>query len=170
MDKYNYNFTKPKLDIPKSTFQKVFDIVTMIVFAAGIVHLIAVWGQLPDQVPAHYNAAGEVNRWGSKWELIILPIIAAFLAICMTFLEKHPEWHNYMNLNENNIEFQYKNSILLLNVIKNECVLLFVFLSYNITQVALGNAESLGSLFLPIFLVSLFASMAFFIVRSIKHK
>lgn len=142
----------------------------MIVFAAGMVHLIAVWGQLPDQVPAHYNAAGEVNRWGSKWELILLPTIAAFLAILMTFLEKHPEWHNHMNLNENNIEFQYKNSILLLNVIKNECVLLFVFVDYNIVQVALGKAESLGILFMPIFLVILFGSMIFFIVRSIKHK
>jgi len=168
MDKYNYN--KPKLDIPKSAFQKIFDIITMIVFAAGIVHLFVVWGQLPDQVPAHYNAAGEVNRRGSKWELILLPIIAAFLAIFMTFLEKHPEWHNYMNLNENNIEFQYKNSILLLNVIKNECVLLFVFVDYNIVQVALGKAESLGILFLPIFLVILLGSMLFFIVRSIKHK
>jgi hypothetical protein len=168
MDKYNYN--KPKLNIPKSALQRVFDIITLIVFAAGIIHLFTVWGQLSDQVPAHYNAAGEVNRWGSKWELILLPIIAAFLAIFMTFLEKHPEWHNYMNLNENNIEFQYKNSILLLNVIKNECVLLFVFVDYNIVQVALGKAESLGILFLPIFLVILFGSMLFFIVRSIKHK
>lgn len=168
MDKYKYS--KPKLDIPKSTFQKVFDVITMIVFAAGIFHLLAVWGQLPDRVPAHYNAAGEVDRWGSKWELVILPAIAVIIAIFMTFLEKHPEWHNYMNLNENNIEFQYKNSVLFLNVIKNECVLLFVYVSWNIAEVALGNAESIGSLFLPIFLVTLFGSMAFFIVRSIKHK
>ncbi|MFC5601720.1 DUF1648 domain-containing protein [Sporosarcina koreensis] len=168
MDKYN--FKRPKLDIPKSTFQKVFDGFTLIVFTAGIVHLIAVWGQLPDQVPAHYNAAGEVNRWGSKWELILLPIIAAILAIFMTFLEKHPEWHNYMNLNENNIEFQYKNSVLLLNVIKNECVLLFVFIDYNIVQVALGKAESIGILFLPITLTVMFGSIIFFVVRSIRHK
>lgn len=168
MDKYN--FKRPKLDIPKSTFQKVFDVITLIVFTAGIVHLIAVWGQLPDQVPAHYNAAGEVNRWGSKWELILLPIIAAILAIFMTFLEKHPEWHNYMNLIENNIEFQYKNSILLLNVIKNECVLLFVLVDYNIVQVALGRAESIGILFMPITLAVIFGSIIFFVVRSIRHK
>ncbi|MCM3710685.1 DUF1648 domain-containing protein [Sporosarcina luteola] len=168
MDKYKYN--KPKLNIPKSTFQKVFDLFTLIVFTAGLVHLIAVWGQLPDQVPVHFNAAGEVNRWGSKWELILLPIIAALLAIFMTFLEKHPEWHNYINLNENNIEFQYKNSILLLNIIKNECVLLFVFVDYNIVQLAFGKAKSLGILFMPIFLVTMFGSMIFFIIRSIKHK
>lgn len=168
MEKYSYN--KPKLDIPKSSFQKMFDIFTFIAFVAGIIYLITVWNQLPDQVPAHYNAAGEVDRWGSKWELVILPIITILMAVFMTFLERHPEWHNYMNLNENNIEFQYRNSILLLNVIKNESVLLFVYLSFNIAQVALGKAESLGILFLPTFLVIMFGSIAFFIIRSIKHK
>lgn len=170
MDKDKHIYNKPKLDIPKSTFQKVLDIITMLIFAAGIVYLFVVWGQLPDQVPAHYNAAGEVDRWGSRWELLLLPIIAAVLGISMSFLEKHPEWHNYMNLNENNIEFQYKNSVLLLNVIKNECVLLFVFVNYNMVQVALGKAEPLGILFLPIFLGILFGSMIFFIIRSIQHK
>lgn len=30
---------------------------------------------LPDQVPMHYNAAGVVNRWGSKYENLIFPAI-----------------------------------------------------------------------------------------------
>ncbi|WP_339252746.1 DUF1648 domain-containing protein [Sporosarcina sp. FSL W8-0480] len=168
MDKYSYN--KPKLEIPKTTVQWAFDIFTIIVFVAGMIYLISIWNQLPDQVPAHYNAAGEVDRWGSKWELVILPIIAVLMAIFLTFLEKHPEWHNYMNLNENNIEFQYRNSVIFLNVMKNECVLLFVYISFNIAQVALGKAESIGNLFLPVFLVIMFGTMAFFIIRSIKHK
>lgn len=28
---------------------------------------------LPDRIPAHYNAAGVVDRWGSKYELLIFP-------------------------------------------------------------------------------------------------
>ncbi|WP_432362617.1 DUF1648 domain-containing protein [Sporosarcina sp. UB5] len=159
---------KPVLDIPKSSFEKTLDIITALIFLAGIIYTIVIWGQLPDQVPAHYNAAGDVDRWGSKWELILLPIIAALLAVFLTFLEKHPEWHNYIKLNENNIEFQYKNSRMLLNVLKNECVLLFTFLTYKTEQVALGNIDSLGITFLPIFLVILFGSMAFFIVRSLR--
>ena len=159
---------KPVLNIPKTLFEKTFDIVTAILYLTGIIYTIVIWNQLPDQVPAHYNGAGEVDRWGSKWELIILPVIAAFIGVFMTFLEKHPEWHNYMKLNENNIEFQYKNSRLMMNVLKNECVLLFVFLTYKTEQVALGHGDSLGNAFLPIFLVILFGSMAYFIVRSLK--
>lgn len=28
---------------------------------------------LPDAIPAHYNAAGAVDRWGSKYEVLIFP-------------------------------------------------------------------------------------------------
>lgn len=34
---------------------------------------------LPDQIPAHYGVNGEVDRWGSKWEVFILPFVAIFL-------------------------------------------------------------------------------------------
>jgi len=30
---------------------------------------------LPDTIPAHYNFAGEADRWGSKYELLIFPAI-----------------------------------------------------------------------------------------------
>lgn len=26
---------------------------------------------LPDQIPAHYGISGEVDRWGSKYEILI---------------------------------------------------------------------------------------------------
>lgn len=30
---------------------------------------------LPDSIPAHYNGAGEVTRWGSKYETLIFPAL-----------------------------------------------------------------------------------------------
>ncbi|MBD7984133.1 DUF1648 domain-containing protein [Sporosarcina sp. Sa2YVA2] len=163
-------YNRPKIDIPKTTFEKAFDIITSVLFIGWIVYLIYIWGQLPAQVPAHFNGAGEVDRLGSKWELIILPLIAIIMTPFLAFLEKHPEWHNYMNLTEDNIEFQYKNSRMLLNVVKNESVLFLAYISVQSSQVALGNASSLGFGFLPTFIIILFGSMAFFIVRSVKNK
>ena len=159
---------KPVLDIPKTLLEKTLDGITGIIYLVGIIYTVVVWNQLPDQIPAHYNGLGEVDRWGSKWELIILPVIAALLAVFMTFLEKHPEWHNYMKLKENNIEFQYKNSRLMMNVLKNECVLLFTFLTYKTEQIAMGNTDTIGTAVLPIFLVVIFGSMAYYIIRSLK--
>lgn len=163
-------YNRPKIDIPKTTFEKAFDIITSVLFIGWIVYLIYIWGQLPAQVPAHFNGAGEVDRLGSKWELIVLPLIAIIMTPFLAFLEKHPEWHNYMNLTEDNIEFQYKNSRMLLNVVKNESVLFLAYISVQSSQVSLGNASSLGFGFLPTFIIILFGSMAFFIVRSVKNK
>ncbi len=28
------------------------------------------WGELPERVPVHWNAAGEIDRYGSRWELV----------------------------------------------------------------------------------------------------
>ena len=36
---------------------------------------------LPDKIPAHYNFAGEIDRWGSKYESFIYPIVVIVMAI-----------------------------------------------------------------------------------------
>lgn len=36
---------------------------------------------LDDVVPVHFNAFGEVDRWGSKYELLILPLVLVFIQI-----------------------------------------------------------------------------------------
>lgn len=36
--------------------------------------LFALW-VFPDRVPTHWNALGEVDRWGSKYELLLVPLV-----------------------------------------------------------------------------------------------
>lgn len=31
---------------------------------------------LPNQIPAHYGFDGQVDRWGSKYETLIVPLLA----------------------------------------------------------------------------------------------
>ena len=44
---------------------------------------------LPAEIPMHYNAAGEVNRWGSKYEMLLLPLMTLLMGI---FLLKVSRW------------------------------------------------------------------------------
>lgn len=48
-------------------------------------YLMYVWNQLPEQVPLHYNLKGEVDRYGDKLELIMIPILLPLL-IYLIFL------------------------------------------------------------------------------------
>ena len=43
---------------------------------------------LPDQVPAHYGLDGQVTRWGSKYETLVLPVFTIFLGLCMLGFSK----------------------------------------------------------------------------------
>lgn len=36
---------------------------------------------MPDKIPAHYDIEGNINRWGSKYESFIFPIIIIFMAV-----------------------------------------------------------------------------------------
>jgi uncharacterized membrane protein len=42
-------------------------------------YLAYIWNQLPEQVPLHYNIKGEVDRYGDKSELIMIPIMMPLL-------------------------------------------------------------------------------------------
>ncbi|MCL2774043.1 MAG: DUF1648 domain-containing protein [Oscillospiraceae bacterium] len=42
----------------------------------------------PDKIPAHYNADNIVDRWGSKYELLILPIVTVFIFLMMYAFHK----------------------------------------------------------------------------------
>ncbi|QUW20267.1 DUF1648 domain-containing protein [Sporosarcina sp. Marseille-Q4063] len=159
---------RPILNLKITPLELFLNVITLAAFVGTIVYLISSWTIIPSEIPAHYNAAGEVNRWGSKGEILILPITALLMWIGMTFLEKFPHVYNYMNLTKDNARAQYLNGRLLVNVLKNECVLLFSYLTWKGIQVAIGEHDSLGAWSSPVFLLIIFGSMVYFIMKSVR--
>ena len=136
---------RPKLDIPKTRLEWLFDIIGYIALASIVVILVLNWGKLPDEVPVHFGVNGEADRWGSKFELLILPGIAILLTIFMTVLEKRPETHNFPSqFNESNAEAFYTNSRQTMNYIKNIINVLFAYTVYHTVDSALGADTKLG--------------------------
>ena len=62
------------------------------------VYLAYIWNQLPAQVPMHYNIEGEIDRYGNKSELILIPI--------MKLLNISPSTH-YLLLSPNQVGLKY---------------------------------------------------------------
>ena len=155
---------RPILDLPKTKREKVWDWIGGGIFLLSMLYIIVVWGKIPDEVPGHFNAAGEVDRWGSKFELFILPFIGVFLWILMGLLEKAPQMYNYpARLNENNVEAFYLSSRKILNEVKNYCLILFSIISIQMVRISLGDAHSLGWWFLPLVIIG----TAFPIIRGL---
>ena len=143
------------MKIPKTKSEWVWDIIGYSLYLGSTILLIIMWNALPEEVPAHYNALGEVDRWGSKWELWILPGVGAFLLLFMQTMEKFPELHNYPErLNESNAEQFYLNSRKRLNQLKNICLIIFAFLLFESISIAMGWGRELGGWFLPVMILA----------------
>lgn len=87
----------------------------------------------------------------------------------LTIAERFPHTYNYViDLTEKNVERQYKNARLMMNVLKTEITIFFAYLSWESIQAASGHQVGLGIWNLPIFLIVVFGSLGFFIVRSFR--
>lgn len=61
----------------KSTFQK--ELPLLVIVLLPFVYLAFIWNNLPDQVPLHWNMEGEIDRYGDKWQLILIPLLLPLL-------------------------------------------------------------------------------------------
>jgi uncharacterized membrane protein len=161
---------RPKLIIPRTFLENVLDLAGIILFIASAGSLVIQWSSIPDTVPIHFNTAGEPDGWGSKNHLWILLVVGLITWILLTIIEKFPHIYNYLFLTAENAEQQYKNARLMINVLKNEILIFFVYMSWVSGQIANGNNNNLSLWDLPIFIIGITGTIAFFIVRSIKLK
>jgi len=61
----------------KSTLRKDLPLIAMVLLP--FVYLAYIWNDLPEKVPMHWNINGEVDRFGTKYELLLIPILLPLL-------------------------------------------------------------------------------------------
>ncbi|MBQ3141753.1 MAG: SdpI family protein [Clostridia bacterium] len=72
-------------------------IVTSLVILLPILVGLVLWNRLPDQLPTHWNAAGEVDGWSSKaFSVFGIPsILLAFQWVCVAATAADPKHANH---------------------------------------------------------------------------
>lgn len=96
-----------------------------------------VFSVLPEQIPAHYGIDGIVNRWGSKYELLILPVICILFGIVMSFVAKvaTKEEHNGNQNNATIVRYATMGTLSLFNL-----------MNFYILYTAYAKVENLNTL------------------------
>ena len=164
------NVNRPKLHIPRTKSEWIADIIGYVALAVMGFLLVLNWGKLPDEIPAHFGASGEVDRWGSKMELLILPVITILMHIFLSVIEKRPHTHNYPSrLNESNAEAFYTNSRQTVNYMKNIINVLFAYIVYTTVNISLGSAVKLDWPFFAIIAILLLV-IGWKMVKTMKIK
>ena len=152
--------------IKNSVFDIVLNVVSVLLLIGVVVYLVVRWGSIPEQVPGHFGASGEVTRWDSKSSLIVMPIIAGVLYIGMTILEQFPQvWNTGVRVTQENMFRVYTILKHMISVIK--LILVALFVTIVIIQ---SLAVALPVWFLPVFLSLIFGTVIINIARLIKAR
>jgi uncharacterized membrane protein len=155
-----------KLKLKKSKYDILVEIVCSILLIGVLIYLFLNWNSIPEKIPGHYNAMGEIDRMGSKKELLVLPIISWLMYLGMTVLERFPQiWNTGVTVTDENKERVYRVLKNMLSTMKLIVVAVFVYLTINSSQ-----AISLSVWFLPVFITLMFGSIIFFIIKLVRVK
>ena len=153
-----------KIKYKNTKLQNIMEVASLLIIISMFLLVIIRWDSLPDKIPGHYNALGEVNRWGNKGELIILPIVSIMMYLLLTVVTAFPSiWNMPVTVTEENRVRVIGCTKYMMLLMKAEMLLMFAYINYNTMEV-----KALSPLFLPVTLVIIFGTLIFFIVRTIK--
>lgn len=134
---------------------------------ATCVWLAVKWKELPELVPMHYNFQGEIDRYGKKSELLIVPILGWVLVILLAVVGRFPKIWNTggIEITDENRDYVYTRLRYMLDTMMVLISGVFSFLTlYTLT------GENLSKAFLPVFILLLFGSMAYFLIPLYRKK
>ena len=141
---------RPRIKVPYQSIDIFFELVTITLLILIIGYTAYVYMSLPDTIPTHFNAKGEVDDYGQKITVWLVPIIALFMYVGLYIINLYPHRHNYMvNITEENALKNYRFSTRVLRIVNLFTMAILAVVSYAIISAAMGNDFSLGSWFLP---------------------
>ena len=139
------NYKYPKLKIEPIKLWSYINYTCIFIILFSLVYTYLSYSELPDQIPIHYNAKGEVNSYGDKSIIWLLPISSILNYILLTVLSRYPHTFNYtVKITEKNAESQYAIAIEMMVLLKLSIVLFFGYLTYVTIQIAIGSREGIG--------------------------
>ena len=153
-----------KLILKRSWYDLFANTLCLVLLIGILIYLIINWNSIPDKLPGHYNAVGEIDRMGNKGELLVLPIINWLMYLGMTAVERFPSvWNTGVRVTEENRERVYRTIKNMLSTMKLIIVAVFSYLTINSAR-----ALPLSPGFLPAFLILIFGSIILYIIRLVR--
>ncbi len=160
MPPVNYNTTK-------SSLERYLDYAAIGLIAVLLLYTVKNFISAPATIPMHFDISGEVDSWGSRWTLWILPIVAVGVFFLLALVEKFPQHMNYpVKITEENAQRQFVLARSFIRTLRVAMAILFLFIQRMIVQAALHISTGptlpimsliLGIVFIPIIIYMVLA-------------
>lgn len=162
---------RPRLDIPRTQLEVVCELIAAAAVIGTLAYLAAIWSLLPARIPAHFNFAGEVDRWAGRNSLLSLLGVMLAMYSGFTILQRFPHIYNYpFGLTPENVHRQYQLARQLLTLVKALIVCIFGFMQWQMIQVAEKQSGVLSIWIMPVMIVALVGITLHYFVQAARAK
>lgn len=161
-----------KNSLKRTRYDWGIEILSLLSLIAAFVPVLY-YGQLGEGniLPIHYNAMGEIDGWGSRSFIWILPLIAttfyAFLTICERFYKK---FNIPFKVTANNATLVYRLSIRLIRHIKLVCIAMFAYMNATSLAIVLGRCSNLNKYVMMFFVITMLAMVVVYYIKLLSYK
>jgi hypothetical protein len=162
---------RPVIKLQLSISDKAIEIVGWIALLAMWIVLISNYTKMSATIPVHYNAIGQADRYGSKENILILPILGTVIFIGLTMLNRFPDIFNYpVEITIDNAQRQYLNATRMMRYLKLMIIVFFELILFIITNHSPGHTGLFGVWFIPMILGLFFMLLLIFVIKSYRAK
>ena len=142
---------RPKISLPLTTWDLLSEAASLALLVILWVFVIRNYALLPDVIPVHFNATGQVDRTGNKSTLFSLPIIATVIYFGMTALNRFSHFFNCITaVTAENAARQYRSATRMLRLLKLAVVLIFFIIVAIVIQTSIQKSGGPGPMLLPV--------------------
>lgn len=162
---------RPKIKVRYSVYDKIINSLAIILMVWIVFITYKNYVQMPENVPIHFGISGEADRWGSKINFLVLPVVGILMYLLLTVIGYFPYVGNFIvNITEKNAKSQYGLAISMLNFMKLIILVLFSYIQYNVIDIAYGNETSMNGWIMAFFMIIIIGNVIIYTVKSIMNK
>lgn len=66
-------------------FRWPLEIASVVLAVVPLLIVLRAWDTLPEEIPAHFGITGKPDRWGGRWQIWILPVLALVMYGAFSF-------------------------------------------------------------------------------------
>ena len=79
---------------PTTRYQRIAGILAPLILLGSIVYILIIWHKLPEQIPTHYNFSGEIDGYGGRGSLLLMPVIGLVTDLTVAICGRFPKSWN----------------------------------------------------------------------------
>jgi uncharacterized membrane protein len=105
---------------------------------------LLIYAQLPDKIVKHIGFNGQIDAWGGKHNIFIMPVLALCSFLLLNWMISRPEKLNYAKkITPENAEAEYAGGVFMLEILHLVVMLTSILVTVNMALVSMDTMNNL---------------------------